>query len=418
MENAPLIARQPICDESLQVIGFELLYRPQAAKSNDDSGRKENDNNNERPIIDEDSATIDVLLAAYNDLSIDDVVGKQLAFVNFTNNIIINHLPTLPPKQLVIELLEGQEVTKELIDALQKLRSQKYKIALDDFSLNKNTLSLIECADIIKVDVLDQSVKEWGRYIPTLKKRGITMLAEKVETYEMFDECAALGFDLFQGYFFSKPKIINGKKMSSNEIAVLNLLNKLNATEADYDEIVQIISADVSLSYNLLRIVNSGMYTLSTQVGSIRQAAVTLGLNNLKNWINLLALGSLDNKPRILLETAMIRAKMCEAIGKHIHQQETADDFFTVGLFSIIDAFFDTPLSQLVDKLSLNEEMRKALLNKEGIIGETLHTVMQQQQGKVTKELLNMLDQHNIDEQQFTQFYLESITWAQTEAKH
>lgn len=415
MNNTPLIARQPICDESLQVIGFELLYRPPVSENPINHSDK---NNNARPIEDEDSATIDVLLAAYNDLSIDDVVGKQLAFVNFTNNIIINNLPSLPPKQLVIELLEGQEVTAELIEALQKLRSQNYKIALDDFSLNKQTLSLISCADIIKVDVLDQSIQEWGKYIPALKKRGITMLAEKVETYEMFDECAALGFDLFQGYFFSKPKIINGKKMSSNEIAVINLLSKLNASDADYDEIVQIISADISLSYNLLRIVNSGMYTLSTKVDSIRQAAVTLGLNNLKNWINLLALGSLDNKPSILLETAMIRAKMCESIGKHIHQQKTADDFFTVGLFSIIDAFFDMPISTLIDKLSLSDEMRTALLNKEGVMGQTLQAVMQQQKGDMTKELFDTLKKHNIEEQQFTQYYLESITWAKAETKH
>ncbi|MFT5117422.1 MAG: EAL and modified HD-GYP domain-containing signal transduction protein, partial [Kiritimatiellia bacterium] len=260
MSETHLIARQPICNTALKVVGFELLYRM-------------NGNQNSAIIDNEDSATIDVLLAAYNDLSIGDVVGNQPAFINFTSNIIINKLPPLPPKQLVIELLEGQQVTPELIKALKRLRKKGYKIALDDFCLNNETLSLIECADIIKLDVLDQSPEKWEPYIPQLTARGITMLAEKVETYEIYERCKALGFTLFQGYFFSKPKIFSGKKMSRNEMSVINLLNKLNSVEVNYNEVVQLISADVGLSYNLLRTINSGMYALPSKVDSVRQAA-------------------------------------------------------------------------------------------------------------------------------------------------
>lgn len=405
MKKTHLIARQPICNGALKVVAFELLYRMEGNKNN-------------AVIDDEDSATIDVLLAAYNDLSITDVVGAQQAFVNFTSNIIINKLPPLPPKQLVIELLEGQEVTPELIKALKQLRHQGYKIALDDFCLTKETLSLIECADIIKIDVLDQPPKKWASYIPKLKQKGITMLAEKVENYAIYEECKAMGFDLFQGYFFAKPKILSGKKMSSNEIAILNLLNVLNSENADYDEIIQLISADISLSYQLLRTINSGMYSLTTNVESVRQAAVILGLNHLKNWINLLALGSLDNQPQVLITTAMTRAKMCESIGKHINQSDTAEEYFTVGLFSVIDAFFDTPLEDLIDKLSLKQEMIDALLIQKGDIGCSIHAVIQHEMGAIDDATFDFLNRHNIHQKMLTQLYFDSVLWAENQHIH
>lgn len=403
MSHSHLIARQPICNTALKVIGFELLYRM-------------NNGDNNAVIHNQDSATIDVLMAAYNDLSIGDVIGKQVAFVNFTSNIIINNLPPLSPKQLVIELLEDQEVTPELIKALKNLRRKGYKIALDDFCLTKETLSLIECADIIKLDVLDQAPEKWANYIPKLKERGIVMLAEKVETYEIYELCKELGFELFQGYFFAKPKVLSGKKMSRNSISVLQLISKLNNPDVDYDDVINSIAADAGLSYNLLRTLNSGMYAFSKKVDSVRQAAIALGLNYLRNWINLLALGSLDNKPQILLETAMIRAKMCELLGEMATKKTSPEDYFTIGLFSIIDAFFDTPLEELMNKLSLKKELCDALLHHKGEKGKILQLAINYQEDKLTKDDLHTLENYNISHQQLATAYLESIYWSKENA--
>lgn len=399
MSHSHLIARQPICNSSLKVVAFELLYRM-------------NGSGNNAIIENQDSATIDVLLAAYNDLSITDVIGKQVAFVNFTSNIIINNLPPLSPKQLVIELLEDQEVTPELLKSLKNLRHKGYKIALDDFCLTKETLSLVECADIIKLDVLDQPPQTWANYIPKLKERGITMLAEKVETYDVYEECKALGFELFQGYFFAKPKILSGKKMSRNAASVFQLIGKLNAIEVDFDDVINTISADAGLSYNLLRTLNSGMYAQVKKVESIRQAAVTLGLNNLRNWINLLALGSLDDKPAVLIETAMIRAKLCEHLGEIITGKSSPEGYFTVGLFSMIDAFFDTPLEELIKKLALRQELIDALLNYKGDKGRVLRLACHYQEDKLTKQDLALLEDYRIDNKMITQAYLDSIYWS------
>lgn len=335
-EITNLIARQPICNKQLKVVAFELLYRMQSSGGN-------------HAIVDnDDSATIDVILSAFNDLSIDDVVGNKKAFVNFTSNILLQQLPPISPKQLVIELLENQEVTPNLLKTLDRLRKQGYKIALDDFVLNKDTISLINYADIIKLDVLDQKPEAWADYIPRLKDKGITLLAEKVETYSIFEQCSELGFDLFQGYFFAKPKVIQGKRISNNEITILSLLSKLHSKNVNIGEVTNLISHDTNLSYNLLRTINSGLFNLPSKVNSIKHAITMLGLSHLKSWISFLALSSLEKKPQALTEMAMIRARMCESLGKRITRRESADDYFTIGMLSLIDAFFDMPMADLV----------------------------------------------------------------------
>ncbi|MGH1484951.1 MAG: EAL and HDOD domain-containing protein [Cellvibrionaceae bacterium] len=401
-ETSSLIARQPICNKQLKVVAFELLYRMQSK-------------NNEAVVSDADGATIDVLLSAFNDLSINDVVGNKLAFVNFTSNILLNQLPPISPKQLVIELLEGQEVTPALLKALERLRKKGYKIALDDFCLTKETIALIEYADIIKLDVLEDEPESWAGYIPRLKDKGITLLAEKVETYEVYEQCCELGFDLFQGYFFAKPKVMSGKRISNNELTILSLLSKLNSKDVNIEEVTKAITQDANLSYNLLRTINSGLFCLPQKVDSIKHAIMMLGLNHLKSWINFLALSSLDSKPQALTDLAMLRAKMCEQLGKTISKRNTADDYFTVGLLSLIDAFFDMPMEDLIKKLSLSDAMKNALLKKEGEMGIALECAIRYQHGEWddTGAKNNLLNSNIISMENITAAYLDSIQWVE-----
>lgn len=401
-EASNLIARQPICNKQLKVVAFELLYRMQSGGGN-------------HAVVDNaDGATIDVLLSAFNDLSIDDVVGNKKAFVNFTSNILLNQLPPISPKQLVIELLEDQEITPALLKTLARLRKQGYKIALDDFCLTKETISLIDYADIIKLDVLDQKPESWAAYIPRLKDKGITLLAEKVETYTVFEQCSELGFDLFQGYFFAKPKVITGKRISNNEMTILSLLAKLNAKDVNITEVTNLISHDTNLSYNLLRTINSGLFNLPSKVDSIKHAITMLGLTHLKSWISFLALSSLDNKPPALTELAMVRAKMCEELGKSITRRASADDYFTIGMLSLIDAFFDMPMEELVKKLSLSDAMKKALIHHEGDMGSALDCVINYQNGTWDDvDQISLIDSGTLTSDSITHAYLNSVKWAE-----
>ncbi|MFT6386944.1 MAG: EAL and modified HD-GYP domain-containing signal transduction protein [Cellvibrionaceae bacterium] len=402
IESSNLIARQPICNKQLKVVAFELLYRMQSGGGN------------HAVVGDADAATIDVLLSAFNDLSIDDVVGNKKAFVNFTSNILLTQLPPISPKQLVIELLEDQEITPALLKALGRLRKQGYKIALDDFCLTKETISLIDYTDIIKLDVLDQAPESWAAYIPKLKDRGITLLAEKVESYAVYEQCCELGFELFQGYFFAKPKVITGKRISNNEMTILSLLTKLNAKDINISEVTKLISHDANLSYNLLRTINSGLFNFSSKVNSIKHAITMLGLTHLKSWISFIALSSMDNKPQALTELAMVRAKMCEELGKSMTSSASADDYFTIGMFSLIDAFFDIPMEELVKKLSLSDTMKNALLKREGSMGAALDCVINYQNGTWDNvEKTPLIDTGALSHESITNAYLNSVKWAE-----
>lgn len=401
-ELSNLIARQPICNKQLKVKAFELLYRMQMTSEG-------------APLLDNPAgATIDVLLAAFNDLCIQDVVGDKLAFINFTSNIILKQIPPISHKQLVIELLEDQEITPSLLKAIARLRQKGYKIALDDFCLTKETISLIEYADIIKIDVLDTPPSVWEDYIPKLKEKGITLLAEKVETQEMFEQCCDLGFDLFQGYFFAKPKIIVGRRISNNELSILELITKLSATDIDIEDVTNTIIQDPNLTYNLLRTINSGLFGLPKEIGSIKHAITLLGLKKLKKWISLLALTTLENKPQLLIELAMVRAKMCEILGQKTTARESADDYFTVGLLSLMDAFVDLNMGDLLDKISLPQKMEDALLHHKGDMGKVLSCVINYQRGNWgNTENISFFENNNIESKDITQAYLDSVQWAE-----
>jgi EAL and modified HD-GYP domain-containing signal transduction protein len=400
-ELTNLIARQAICNRQLKVKGFELLYRMQMTTDGD-------------PLLDNpDGASIDVLLATFNSLSIHDVVGDKLVFINFTSNIL-KHMPVIPHKQLVIELLEDQEITPKLLKSLSRLRQQGYKIALDDFCLNKESISLVNYADIIKIDVLATTPETWVNYIPKLQKKGITLLAEKVETYEMFERCCELGFDLFQGYYFAKPKIIKGRRISNNELSVLQLVSKLSAIDIDIDDVTNVIIRDPTLTYNLLRTINSGLFYLSTEIVSIKHAITMLGINRLQKWIALLALTTLEKKPQVLVVYTMIRARMCELLGQKITLRESADDYFTLGLMSLMDAFVNLEMDELLKNISLPKHMEIALLKHEGDMGKVLTTVINYQNGHWDcAQKISFIDDENIKPDDITQAYLDSVQWAE-----
>jgi len=396
-----LIARQPICTKKLKTIGYEILYRMGG-------------DTNHAIVDNPDSASIDVLLALFNDLALSDVVGKKLAFINFTGNLLVRGLPNIPPKQLVIELLEDQEVTPNLLAALTKLKNQGYRIALDDFSLDSTTQPLVEYANIIKVDVIADPPQTWKEIIPPLKAKGVIFLAEKVESYEIFEQCCELGFELFQGYFYEKPKIIAGKRLGNNQQTVIQLMNEITKQNIDIDKITHLISSDVNISYNLLRTINSGLYCLPTEITSIKHAITLLGLANLKNWINIISLGTLNDKPQLLTETAMLRAKMCEYLGEIMGHKKLSDQYFTLGLFSLIDTFFDISMEDVLKKLSLPAEIKKALRFHKGVMGNVLRCVIDYQSGNWENEAQNpLVASGKISEEQLTESYLSSIQWVE-----
>jgi EAL and modified HD-GYP domain-containing signal transduction protein len=395
-EAIPLLARQPIFNGNMQVVAYELLCR-----------------NNDLKFIsttDGDAASSQVLLNAFTELSIEQVVGKHKAFVNFTRTLL-NSPPPFNRQKLVIEVLEGQRVDAAMLHSLKQLREQGYTIALDDFELDDNSRDLVAYADIIKLDVLALSPEKLQQHIAYLKPFGVTLIAEKVETYEMFEQCKALGFDLFQGYFLAKPRVITGRKISENKQSVLQLLSALHDADAPIDKIERMIARDTLLSFKLLRLVNSAAFGLSRNVESLRQAIMLLGLNKLRNWVNLLALSNLSGKPHELSIAALTRARMCEMIAAEINQRSRPDSYFTVGLLSTLDAFLDSPLEDLLRTLSLSETLNQAMLNHSGPEGMVLQIVQAHEQGHWQEIDWEHLAKIGFTPEKMAEIYVESLHW-------
>lgn len=395
-ETTPLLARQPIFDGNMKVVAYELLCR-----------------NSELKFIastDGDAASSEVLLNAFTELSIEEVVGPHKAFVNFTRTLL--HSP--PPfnrQKLVVEVLEGQLIDASMLFALKELREKGYTIALDDFELSDETHDLIAYADIIKLDVLALSEDQLKYHVDYLKPFGVTLIAEKVETYEMFEHCKTLGFDLFQGYFLAKPRILRGRKIAENKQSVLQLLSALHDPNIAIDKIERMVARDTLLSFKLLRLVNSAAFGLSRDVESLRQAIMLLGINKLRNWVNLLVLSNLSGKPHELSLTALLRARMCEILAARINHHSRQDSFFTVGLLSTLDAFLDAPLEELLRNLSLNEQLNEAMLYHSGPEGMILEVVQRHEQGQWQDINWEYLANAGITAENVADIYIEALRW-------
>lgn len=394
-KNDALLARQPVYETSMEIWGYELLFRD----SNQDNSAK---------IKSGDSATSEVLLNAFEQDGLDSICGQHPALINFTKNLILD-LPPFDPKHFIIEILEDIEVDDNLIQALTAAKKAGARLALDDFVLNHNSAPLLHLADIIKVDVLGITREQIQRYADVFLPRKMIMLAEKVETHEMFEFCKDLGYTLFQGYFLSRPQIIQGKKIPSNKLVVLNLLKELQNPDIHLSDLATTLSVDPQLSYKLLTMVNSAAFARVAKCSSLQQAVAAMGLNMVKSWASLIALGKLDDKPLSLSQTSLERANFCQAMGKTLGEFDQYD-YYTVGLFSLLDAYLDIPITEVLEKLHLDDIHSDAILKGDGKLGLALKIATCYQQGKLEDLDEEKLAELGLDQAQLNEHYRQAIS--------
>ncbi len=378
------------------VCGYELLYRSHTSHP--------------PLIVDGDSASSQVLLNTFTDLSIHKVVGNKRAFINFTGPLMDAPLP-FDTGQLVIEVLESEYTSPRLLHRLKVLKEKGFTIALDDFELNAHTEPLVAYADIVKLDVLALNEAQLQQHIAWLKPLGVAILAEKIETFAMLEACRALGCDYFQGYFLERPQLISGRRLSENKQSVVALLAAINSPDVEFEDIEEIISRDAVLSYKLLRLVNSAAFGLPRTIESLRQAITLLGLKIIKNWVSLLAMTNLDDKPLELAVKALIRARFCELLAATSHPRHQCDSFFTVGLLSTLDAFMDVPLPQLLGDIHLSDSLRQALLEGTGEEGKLLRIAIAYEHGEWDDIDWEYLQQRGLDQTQAAELYMQTLEW-------
>ncbi len=387
------IGRQPIFDQKLKVAGYELLFR--ASNSSAFDGK------------DGDEATSILINNALMEIGLDDIIGDNPAFINFTKDLLINGVAELlPADRVVLEILETVKVDNELIAGVKRLVDAGYQIALDDFIYSDEWLPLIELTHIIKFDITTMSLEEIKEHKKRFASKNIKFLAEKIETQEEYNLFKQEGFEYFQGYFFSKPVVLSQKKLSSDSISLLQLVAQVQKPDIETDELEKLISQDVSLSYKLFRCVNSASFGLKNKMTSVKQAVVYLGLQRLKNWVCLLAISSNSNKPAELLNTGLVRAKTCELLAAEAGL-DGKDAFFIVGLFSLLDAILDQPLATILEKMPMDDSINQALLKKSGDMGQALLCSINFERSN-WKEVAFA----NLSNEALAKIYLEAMVWS------
>jgi len=390
-----LLARQPIFDRNTKVVAYELLFRAVNPERAD--------------VVDGDFATSAVLENAFMNLSIDDVIGDHKAFINFTPRLLEMEIP-IEPARCVIEVLEDVEVTDALLESLKRAKQKGHLVALDDFEYNEALQPLVDLADIIKLDVLALTDSELVDAVGRLSAYGVTLLAEKIETNEMLRHCLDLGFEMFQGNFLSKPEPITGRKLAANKIVVLELLTKLQEPSSNFKDLELLISQDPALGLKTLRLVNSAYYGPRHQIESLSHAIAYLGMDALRSLASLLVVSGLSDKPDALRDFALERAKFCELLGRKVKEAE-ASVFYSVGLLSTMDAYFDQPLEEILGNMSLRPDVKAALLDREGELGAVLALVERVQRGELEAIVWDRLADFDLSPQVVNELYMEVIQW-------
>lgn len=387
------IGRQPIFDEEAQIAAYELLFRSSSQNS--------------APPIDGDQATSQIIIDTFLEVGLDKIVGRHRAFINLTRNFIVGDCPLpLSPEQVGLEILEDIAPDDRVVAALWDLARQGYLIALDDFEFRPELAPLLEFAHIVKLDVMGEDPDHLARRVEQLRPYNVKLLAEKVETYEEFEHCKALGFTYFQGYFLCKPHIVQGKRLPANRLVILRLLSKLQDPDAEIQQLEELIVQDVPLTYRLLRYINSACVSLRSTVDSIRGALMLIGTRTVRNWVSLILLTRISDKPQVLMLTALVRAKMCELLAQAMGR-EGGERYFTVGLFSVLDAMMDCPMGELLEAMPLTDEIKAAVLDHGGELGTILQQVVDYEQADWDR-----LEDGTMDADTLRNAYLEAIQWA------
>jgi len=387
MENI-MVGRQPILDKKENLFAYELLFR--SPKNNE--------------IFDGEKATAEVIMNSLESIGLSNLTQNKPAFINFTAKMIKNKIfDILSSDSIYIEILETVEVDEEIVEICKELKSQGFKIVLDDFEFKESLIELVKIADIIKIDFLNTTKKVRKETLYLIKSKynkDVKFLAEKIENYSHLKEAKKFDYDYYQGFYFTKPDIISGRKVEPFKQSYVNILEELNKEYPDFRKIENYIKQDLSMSYSLLRLVNSAAY--GYDINSIRQGIVLLGVDKLKKWSLLYSFKSLNNKkPDILLITSLTRAYFAESLKQHLDIDE---DLFILGMFSLINAYLDRDLKEVLPLISMKSKFKDALISKEGKLGEVIKIIEIYE-----KSNWQDLNKYSLDKKAVSNDYLEAI---------
>ena len=393
------IARQPIFDRKREVYGYELLFRSGLANYFDH--------------FDADKAASQMIGDSAIFFGISNLTRGKRAFINLTRDSLVKDYSSLLPRDIVVlELLESIEPDEEVLAICRKLKRKGYLLALDDFVYAPSYDPLLKLIDIIKVDWMNSSPRTRLDLFERLAPQGKTFLAEKLETQEDYRDAFDIGYHLFQGYFFSKPVVLQKKDVAGNKLSMLRVLEQIHQPGLDFSNLDSCIRQDLTLSYKLLRYINSAFFGLHTEIRSIKHALVLLGEGEIRKWATLVSLATMgEDKPFELTLNATIRAKMCEMIAIEL-KLENPSDHFLMGLFSVIDAILDRNLVEVLQDLPLTREVKSALLRVGQNPYRHVYEMVLAYEHANWRALTKWAQKAGFDEMRISDIYMEAVDWA------
>lgn len=393
------IARQPILDIYQRLYAYELLYRGADHYSLDKvSGNR---------------ATTSLLSSAFLTQGIAQISDNKPCFINFTEELIVKRIPaSFPSTKLVVEILENVQISDDVLASCRFLKKKGYQIALDDFVYDRKFEPLLELADIVKIDVRLTPLKTIHKTLNFLHPYRVKLLAEKVESKDEFHQANKLGFKYFQGYYFSRPEKIKVKEVNAAKINLINLLAEVSRKTTDINRLHRIISVDIAISYKLLRFLNSAYFYRLQKVKNVKHAIAYLGESELRRFILLVLVSELaSEKPDELVRLAVIRAKFLELMVKGSSLEKKGSELFLVGLFSLLDVMLNVAMSDVMEKLPLEEEVKNALVSMQGPYASFLRIAIAYERNQI-RHLMEQLKNVGIEPNIISNRYLEAIQYA------
>ncbi len=394
------VARQPIFDRGLRTYGYELLYRQSSQ--------------NFFPGGNDEETTAELIYNSFLVVGLDNLTNGTKAFINFSKKFISGSTPyLLPKKNVVIEILERAQATPAMKSACNRLRSMGYTLALDDFVPSRESLPLIDLVDIVKVEypAVDHEVQR--RLIQKYGSR-VCFLAEKIETRADYQLAAEMGYQLFQGYFFSKPAVINSADISSLNINLIRIMRELRRNEPNFAVISGIIEQDLGLSYKLLKLVNSAYFGAGNHVKSIQSALAFLGIQEIYKWISMMLFKKMQNIENAeMIKLSLVRGKQMELLaGALANGMDPTEAYFT-GMFSFIEMLLNRPMKQVLREIPLPDRVKEALLGQQNDLRRLLNCVVECEQARWDEAERRYSIISLIGVEKFMELYVEALKWEQ-----
>jgi len=335
------------------------------------------------------------------------------AFLNCTREFLLGDYLSLLPKEAVVgEILESVRPDEAVLAACHRIRDMGYRLALDDYEDRLEMRPFLDVADFVKIDFMSTAPNERLRLVHKFRNWGIPLIAEKVETEKEFKNGVEMGFEYFQGYFFCRPEMVSRKAIPANSLMYLRLLQSIYRPDLDLTEIADLMKQEASLSYRLLRYLNSPAFPLIADIHSIPQAVGLLGERLLKKWIALVCVAGIgEGKPPELIKIPLLRARFCELLGEKSGMARQANELFLLGLLSMMDVLLERPMPEVLEDLPVNEEIKDALNGKPGRFRKVFEVALDYDAGNWEK-LAESSTALGLKEYIIPDLHLKAIEWA------